>query len=199
MEKRIRSITLDDAKAVADIYAPFVSDNATSFEVVPPDASEMQRRIKQIIAAYPWLVFEGDRAVLGFAYGSTHHQRHAYQWSADVSVYIHASARNRGVGRALYTALFDILRRQGFFNAYAGITMPNVASVRLHESLGFSRVGVYSRVGFKFGSWHDVLWLHLRLIEEPVPLHDPFSTEGLFQDKQVIAFLHDCAQAVHLD
>ena len=199
MEKKIRSITLTDAKAVADIYAPFVSDNATSFEVVPPDASEIERRIKQIIPAYPWLIFEGGGGVLGFAYGSAHRQRHAYQWSADVSVYIHERARNRHVGRALYAALFDILRRQGFFNAYAGITLPNIGSVRLHESLGFSRVGVYTRVGFKFGSWHDVLWLHLRLSEEPVPLHDPLSTERLFQDKQVLAFLHNCAQTVHLD
>src|SRR5262249_55630734 len=148
-EKRIRSIEPDDAAAVSEIYAPFVSDTATSFEAVPPDAAEIQKRIKEVTPRFPWLVFEADGRVLGFAYGSQHRIRHAYLWSADVSVYIHERARNRRVGRALYTALLEILRRQGFFNAYAGITLPNPGSVRLHESMGFTQVGVYSRVGFK--------------------------------------------------
>jgi phosphinothricin acetyltransferase len=196
MEKRIRRVTLDDARAVSEIYAPFVSDAATSFETVPPDAAEIQRRIKDKTPRYPWLVFEADGVVLGYAYGSEHRPRQAYQWSADVSVYTHERARKRGVGRALYTALLDLLRRQGYFNAYAGITLPNPGSVHLHESMGFTPVGVYSRVGFKLGRWHDVLWLHLRLSEEPAPLGEPTSTENLFRDSEVISKLHECAKSV---
>ena len=198
MEKRIRSITLGDAQTVSDIYAPFVTNAATSFEAVPPDAVEIQKRIREVSAKYPWLVFEGDGSVLGFAYASQHRTRHAYQWSVDVSVYIHEHARNQGVGRALYTALFALLRRQGYFNAYAGITLPNPGSVRLHESMGFTSVGVYSRVGFKFGRWHDVLWLQLRLSEDTTAPKEPSSSEGLFQNSEVISLLDACAGSVKL-
>jgi phosphinothricin acetyltransferase len=198
MGKRIRSITLDDARAVSEIYAPFVSDAATSFETVPPDTAEIQRRIKDRTPKYPWLVFEADGIVLGYAYGSQHRTRQAYQWSADVSVYTHERARKRGVGRALYTVLLDLLRRQGYFNAYAGITLPNPGSVRLHESMGFTPVGVYSRVGFKLGRWHDVLWLQLRLSEEPLPLCEPGPPEHLFDDWEVTALLDKCAGSVSL-
>lgn len=198
MQKRIRSITAADAQAVADIYSPFVSDAATSFELVPPDAAEIQKRIRDLTPKFPWLVFEGDSRVLGYAYASTHRTRQAYQWSADVSVYIHPTVRNKGVGRALYTALFDLLRRQGYFNAYAGITLPNPGSVRLHESMGFTPVGVYTRVGFKFDRWHDVLWLQLRLLENSFPQHEPASTEGLFADSQLLKLLDICVQKVNL-
>jgi phosphinothricin acetyltransferase len=194
MEKKIRSIAPGDAQAVAGIYAPFVSDSATSFEAVAPDAAEIRKRIAERTPRYPWLVFEAGGNVLGFAYASQHRSRHAYQWSTDVSVYIDESARNQRVGRALYTALFELLRRQGYFNAYAGITLPNPGSVRLHESMGFSMVGVYSRVGFKFGRWHDVVWLQLRLSEKPEPAAEPSSPEKLLNDPAVLAFLTDCAQ-----
>ena len=135
---------------------------------------------------------------MGYAYASTHRTRQAYQWSTDVSVYIHERARKRGVGGALYTALFEVLRRQGFFNAYAGITLPNAGSVQLHESMGFTRVGLYSRAGFKFGRWHDVLWLELRLSEEPEPKVEPISTQDLLADPEVLAVFRACAENVKL-
>jgi phosphinothricin acetyltransferase len=196
MEKKIRSIAPGDAQAVAEIYAPFVLNSATSFEAVAPDAAEIRKRIAELTPRHPWLVFEAGGHVLGYAYASQHRSRQAYQWSTDVSVYIHESARNQRVGRALYTALFDLLRRQGYFNAYAGITLPNPGSVRLHESMGFTNVGVYSRVGFKFGRWHDVAWLQLRLLEEPSPTAAPLSSENLFNDPAVLSFLANCAESV---
>jgi phosphinothricin acetyltransferase len=104
----------------------------------------------------PWLAFDSDGAVLGFAYASPHRARAAYRWSVDSSVYVRSGTRHRGIAKALYGALFELLRRQGYVNVYAGITLPNPASVRLHESTGFSLVGTYARVGFKFGRWHDV-------------------------------------------
>jgi len=131
METRIRSVAVSDAEAVREIYAPFVSDVATSFEVVVPDLNEVERRIQMQRDRYPWLVFEKDAKVLGYAYASAHRSRPAYQWCVEVSVYVDPQAHRRGVGRALYEALFELLRRQGFVNAYAGITLPNPASMGL--------------------------------------------------------------------
>jgi len=161
----IRLARSDDAAQVADIYAPFVTGSATSFEYSPPDAAEMAARIASALAHAPFLVQEAGRDVMGFAYASKHRERAAYQWSVDVSVYIHERARRRGVGRALYTSLFALLRLQGFYTAHAGISLPNPASVGLHESLGFEPVGVYRAVGFKRGGWHDVGWWQLPLRE----------------------------------
>jgi L-amino acid N-acyltransferase YncA len=190
MASRIRSIELTDAPAIARIYAPYVSDHAISFELVPPDTAEMERRINGVITQYPWLVFEEDGEVIGYAYAAAHNPRFAYQWSVNVSVYLDARAHRRGIGRALYTALFDLLRRQRFVNAYAGITLPNAASVGLHQAMGFVTVAVYPRVGFKFGRWHDTTWLHLRLVEEDgPPAGDPLPVADLWRDPAVAKML----------
>jgi L-amino acid N-acyltransferase YncA len=173
MNKRIRKIELSDVEAVRNIYAPFITERSTSFEMEVPSVTAMQERIQGICEQYPWLVFEEDGKVLGYAYGCSHRPRKAYQWSAEVSVYLDEAARGRGVGRALYLALFDILRLQGYANAFAGITLPNPASVGLHEALGFQHIGVFSKTGYKFGQWHDVAWLELRLQEIAPPVPDP--------------------------
>jgi phosphinothricin acetyltransferase len=159
----IRLARAHDAAPVAAIYAPFVTGTATSFEYSPPDAAEMAARIASTLVYAPYLVQEIEGEVLGFAYASKHRERAAYQWSVDVSVYVHERARRKGVGRALYTSLFALLRLQGFYTAHAGITLPNPASVGLHEALGFRPVGVYQSVGFKRGGWHDVGWWQLPL------------------------------------
>jgi L-amino acid N-acyltransferase YncA len=155
-----------DAEQIAAIYAPNVTDTIISFEFEPPTAEEMRRRIELTLQRYPWLVCErqGGR-VLGYAYAGAHGSRAAYQWSVDVSVYVHEEARRRGVGRALYASLIAALELQGFYNAYAGATLPNPASVGLHEAVGFRRVGVYRGVGYKLGAWHDVGWWQLALRE----------------------------------
>lgn len=137
----IRLATKDDAEQVAAIYAPFVTSSAVSFEIVPPTPDEMSRRIRETVPTHPWLVCERKGLVLGYAYASGHRARAAYKWSVDVSAYIHEHARRSGVGTALYTSLFSVLVLQGFYNAYAGITLPNPASVALHEFLGFQIVG----------------------------------------------------------
>jgi phosphinothricin acetyltransferase len=199
MEKVIRKIDLSDAPAVRDIYAPFVSDSATSFEAVPPDAAEIEDRIRKVGSQYPWLVFEGDGRVLGYAYASQHRARFAYRWCVDVSVYVHADVRNCRIGTALYGALFNFVRQQGYFNAYAGITLPNPGSVRLHESLGFTPIGVYSRTGFKFGKWHDVAWLQLRLREDPIPSEDLVLADDVFRDENVMRMFERHAKTAKLD
>ena len=154
----VRLATPADAAAVAAIYAPVVRDTATSFETDPPDAAEFVRRMEATLPARPWLVAEVDGRVAGYAYAGPHRARAAYGWSVEPSVYVDAGARGRGVGRALYGALLAVLRAQGFANAYAGVTLPNEASVGLHRAFGFEDVAVYRRVGYKMGRWHDVWW-----------------------------------------
>jgi phosphinothricin acetyltransferase len=142
-----------------------VTGTVISFETEPPPADEMRRRIEATLERYPWLVCEHQGRVLGYAYAGAHGSRAAYKWSVDVSVYVHGEARRTGVGQALYASLFAALNLQGFYNAYAGATLPNPASVGLHESVGFRLVGVYRGVGYKLGAWHDVGWWHLPLRE----------------------------------
>jgi L-amino acid N-acyltransferase YncA len=152
-----------DAAPCAAIYAPFVADTAVSLEEQPPTAVEMSRRITATSERYPWLVAEIDGGVAGYAYASAHRDRAAYRWAADVAVYVDERARRRGVGRALYEALLALLTQQGVQTACAGVTLPNDASVGLHEALGFRPVGVYRRIGYKRGAWRDVGWWQLEL------------------------------------
>jgi L-amino acid N-acyltransferase YncA len=165
-----------DAAGCAAIYAPHVEASATSFEAEPPSAEEMGARIARIGATHPWLVAERDGAVAGFAYACEHRSRAAYRWAVDVSVYVAEDDRNQGLGRELYEELFERLRAQRFRVACAGVTLPNEASVALHEGLGFVPVGVYRRIGWKAGAWRDVGWWQLDLSpdaedppEEPLP------------------------------
>ena len=160
----IRSAVPDrDAAACAAIYAPHAADGTASFEEVAPGAAEMADRIRRVQVAHPWLVEEDDGEVTGYAYASPHNPRPAYRWSVDVAVYVHPDHHRRGVGRRLYDELFARLRRQGFRRVCAIIVLPNPGSIGLHEALGFSRVGVFERVGWKHGAWRDVGWWQLDL------------------------------------
>ncbi len=155
---RIRMATVDDAAEIREIYAPHVLDAPTSFEQTPPTDGEVSERIRTTTTAHPWLVCERDGDVVGYAYAGRHRSREAYQWSADVSVYVRDDWQRRGVARGLYESLFAALTVQGYYNLYAGIALPNAASVGFHESMGFESVGVYRNVGYKHGEWRDVGW-----------------------------------------
>lgn len=159
----LRLARTDDAAQIAGIYAPLVHDTAITFEVDAPDAAEIAQRIADTSLRFPWLVVERDDRVHGFAYAGMHRKRAAYRWSADVSVYVARDARRAGVGRGLYTTLLELLAAQGYANAFAGIALPNDASIGLHEAFGFTPVGVYRSVGYKHGSWWDVGWWQRRL------------------------------------
>lgn len=154
----IEVATPRDAEAVAAIYAPIVAETAISFETEPPSALEMRRRITRSIQSFPWLVCRRGDDILGYAYAHAFAGRAAYTWSVETSVYVATDARRLGIGRSLYSALLPILADQGFHKAFAGIALPNPASVALHESVGFTPVGVYLGVGWKLGSWRDVGW-----------------------------------------
>lgn len=166
----LRVAEAGDAVAIAAIYAPIVRDTAISFETEPPTPEAMAARIEATLPTHPWLVAVRDGAVVGYAYGSEHASRAAYRWSANVSAYLDETARGQGVGRRLYGALLPMLRAQGFRSAFAGIALPNAASVGLHEAVGFAPLGVYREVGFKHGQWRDVGYWGLSLAEgEGVP------------------------------
>jgi phosphinothricin acetyltransferase len=153
---RVRIATLADAASVAAIYAPIVEQTAISFELSPPSTDEIAERMRATLAAYPWLVLEQDGEAAGYAYGGQLRARAAYRWSVETTVYVGSEHRRRGVATSLYRALLAALKAQGFVSAYGGITLPNPASVGLHEALGFRCVGVFPAVGYKLGAWHDV-------------------------------------------
>jgi L-amino acid N-acyltransferase YncA len=156
---RLRLASAEDAAAIASIYAPYVTDSAVSFETDPPGEAEVRARIEAAGPLYPWLVAcDGDR-LLGYAYAGAFRARRAYRFTVETTVYLHPSAQGRGVGRALSSAMLPVLEAQGFTQAIAAITLPNDASVGLHEKLGFARAGTYREVGYKLGRWRSVgLW-----------------------------------------
>ena len=168
---------------LASIYGHYVATTPISFEATPPTASEMVRRLTAVKPHAPWLVCERAGSVCGYAYLSKHHERAAYAWSVDSAVYVANEQRGRGVGRALYTALFALAELQGFYAVHAGISLPNTASVGLHEAFGFRRIATYPKVGFKLGAWHDVGWWQLELrarVGEPAAPKSPDTVSGLF-------------------
>ena len=178
---RIRLANAGDAGGVLAVYAPVVEETAISFELVVPSVDEMAARIAERWPAHPWLVAEEQGTVVGYAYAGRFSGRAAYDWSVEVSVYIAAAARGRRVGRGLYTALFAVLAAQGYRQAMAGATLPNAASVGLHESMGFTPVGVYRAVGWKHGTWHDVGWWQRPLVDDDEPPTGPIPLDELSQ------------------
>lgn len=164
----IRQVEDKDITGILEIYNPIILNSPITYEEVPLTQSEMKERIQKYIKNYPWLVaVNSEGVVAGYAYGSQHRERSAYRWCVDVSAYVQEAFRGQKIGTRLYTELFGILARQNYIQAFAGINLPNDASVRLHESLGFKKIGVYTRVGFKCGQWHDAGWWQKELTPPP--------------------------------
>ena len=157
---RIRAATPEDAASIADIYAPYVTASAVSFEAEPPGPDEIRGRMAAGADLYPWLAAEEEGGGLaGYAYAAAFRTRIAYRFTVETTIYLRAEAQGRGLGRLLYAPLLALLERQGFTQAIAAIALPNDASVRLHERLGFRHAGTYAQVGRKLGTWWDVgLW-----------------------------------------
>jgi L-amino acid N-acyltransferase YncA len=165
----VREASEDDAPACAVIYAPYVRETAISFEDEPPTPAQMAERITAATCTHAWIVHEDNGRVVGYAYGGPHQERAAYRFSCEVSVYVEQDRLRTGSGRALYEALFERLATRGYRMAVAGMTLPNEASAGLHQAMGFEPVGIYHRIGWKFGAWHDVAWMQRALGIE----HDP--------------------------
>jgi L-amino acid N-acyltransferase YncA len=174
-ERALRPATEEDAAQIGAIYAPFVRNTHASFELEPPDETEMRRRIRETLKTHPWIVCARGGEVLGYAYATPYRTRAAYSWGTETTVYVKEGARRSGLGRLLYGTLLALLRLQGYRMVYAAISLPNPGSVGLHEALGFEPIGVYHAAGFKHGAWHDVGWWQLQIgpldpaPEAPIP------------------------------
>lgn len=175
----LRFVSLRDTEELVAIYAPIVESTAISFEQVAPDAAEMRARIGTHPANKPWIVAEIDGAVAGYAYASNFRGRWAYRFSTEVTVYVAERARGAGVGRALYRALMRLLASQGYRRAFAGISLPNDASIALHRAAGFTDAGVVHAAGQKFGRWHDVGFYECALGPLDEPEGDPLDVTAL--------------------
>ena len=168
----IRIATDADASSILDIYAPYIANTSYTFETEVPSVDSFKERINSYLQNWPWLVCDINGVIAGYAYAGRHRERIAYQWSVESSVYIHDNYQREGVGKALYTALIQILKLQGYRNLYAVINLPNDKSVAFHEKLGFKYFATYKNVGYKLGKWKDVGWWLLQLNEyshEPSP------------------------------
>lgn len=162
----IRKATTADAQALLNIYAPYVAQTAITFEYEVPSPEEFSRRISRIGSRYPYILAEEDGRIAGYAYASQFHERAAYQWSVETSIYIDTAQRHHGLGRMLYSELERLLRAQGITNMNACITwLPHpdphlpTDSVPFHEAMGFSRCAHFHRCGYKFNHWYDVVWM----------------------------------------
>lgn len=150
-----------DSGDILAIYAPYIEKTSFTFETDVPSPEAFAERISSYLESWPWLVCEVDGVIAGYAYAARYRERVAYQWSVESSVYIHDDHQRKGIARILYSALFKILKRQGFRNVYAVINLPNEKSVAFHESLGFSYFATYEQVGYKLGQWKNVGWWRL--------------------------------------
>lgn len=159
----IRDATVDDAKALLAIYAPVVEKTVVSFEVEVPTLATFIERINTISQKYCWLVATVNNQPVGYVYASSHRAREAYRYAVETAIYIHQNFQQAGIAKMLYQSLFNRLEKYPYYNAYAGITMPNEASIKLHQSLGFKSIGVFPDVGYKFGQWHSTSWWHRKI------------------------------------
>lgn len=187
---KLRIANINDADQIVEIYAPYVLNTDISFETVVPSIEEMQRRIGSVLATNPWIVLEVDGYILGYAYASKHRERAAYRWAVDISIYVKQECRGRGIGKVLYSALISLLKLQGYHNVYAGICLPNEASVGIHESFGFRKMAHYTKVGYKSGQWHDTGWWELSLKEHDAEPAEPLPYSAI-SENEILSVLSD--------
>lgn len=162
----IRSVKIEDAADLVAIYAPYVEGTAITFETEVPTVADFAGRIEKTLEKFPYLVAEEDGRVVGYAYASTYKDRAAYDWTVELSVYVAQEARGKGIGSLLYDALEEDLTARGFKNFLACIALPNPASLALHEKRGYEQVAHFKKVGYKFDTWHDIVWLQKSLVGE---------------------------------
>lgn len=187
---KIRFATENDALGILDVYSPYVSFSSVTFECEVPRPFEMQRRINTVTNKYPWLVCEKDGVIAGFAYAQDFFVREAYSWDAELSVYIREDFQRCNIASALYFALLEILKTQGFCAAFAKITMPNDKSISFHSAFGFSEAGHLTHAGYKLGEWHDVKILEKLLIEDySCPPKDIVPITQINKDLTAILFM----------
>ncbi|CYU94299.1 GNAT family N-acetyltransferase [Streptococcus suis] len=162
----IRSAQIEDAADLVAIYAPYVETTAITFETEVPTVADFVSRIEKTLVKFPYLVAVEDGKIIGYAYASTYYARAAYDWTVELSVYVSSEARGKGIGSLLYAALEEELTARGFKNFLACIALPNPASLALHKKRGYEQVAHFKNVGYKFDTWHDIVWLQKSLVGE---------------------------------
>lgn len=163
MSEGIRLATLEDAPSIYAIYEPYILNTSITFEYDPVPLDVFQKRLEKVLQQFPWLVYEREGRILGYAYCSLFKERAAFAWDCECSVYIDEKAHRQGIASALYTKLFELIEKQGYYNIYALITYHHESSMELHKKFGFTEVGVYEKTGYKMGQWWDLLVMEKRL------------------------------------
>lgn len=193
----IRLITPADAEAALAVYAPYVLHTANTFEYEIPSVDDFRTKIEKITAQYPWLVCECDGEIVGYAYGSTHRERAAYQWSPESTVYISDKHHRKGIARILYNTLFALLQQQGYINVFASVLVTNVNSVEFHRAYGFEEIGLFKNIGYKLGEWHTNLWFQYTLQEHIIDPPVPIPITKLLNDEELKITINKSAELLN--
>lgn len=167
MSFSFRLARLEDAEGILKVYAPYILHTPITFEYEVPTLEEFTMRIQDIATCYPYLVCESEGDIVGYAYAHRHQERAAYQWNAEISIYLQEKYTHLGLGRMLCAALIDLLKLQGIRNVYSCVTIPNPKSERLHHGMGFQLEGIFRNAGYKCGRWHDVAWFEKSISDYP--------------------------------
>lgn len=154
-----------DAAALLAIYRPYIEKTAITFETEAPSVQDYEARIRAIAAQFPYLVLERDGEIIGYAYAHRQAERAAFDWNAELSIYMKEGFTGCGAGRPLYALLEELLGMQGYVNFFGVITGDNAVSIALHERMGYRKIAVHEKTGWKFGRWHDTVWMHKRVVE----------------------------------
>lgn len=182
----IRLAQPTDVPQILDIYAPYVRDTAISFEYTVPTLEEFSQRFSGITAWFPWLVWEEDGRLLGYAYGSLPFERAAYQWCAEASIYLRPEAQGKGIGKALYHVLEALLTRQGYRKVYTIITTANAPSIAFHEAVGYRHTATMPDCGFKLGAWYGTVWMEKILDSTDIPENPPVSINSIVDIDRIL-------------
>lgn len=182
-DKFFRLVKEEDAEEILSVYKPYIDNTAITFECESPTLEEFTLRIQEISKDYPYIICEENDKIIGYAYAHRQMERAAYQWNAELSVYIDGSHIREGLGKAMYRALIDILKLQKVKNVYGGVTSPNPNSEKLHEHFGFSNLGTYHQTGFKCGAWHDVTWFEKTIGEYSDNPEPPISIKDISNEE----------------
>lgn len=178
----LQLIKEEDISEVLEIYAPYVQNTPITFECDIPSLENFSDRVHHYTEQYPWIVAKDHGKIVGYAYASTYRSREAYQWCCELSVYLRPQAQGMDLGRTLYSALMDLLTLQGYYTVYGVITLPNEASLALHNQLDFSMDGIQENCGFKLGSWHNTAIMSKTLRDFEPPVSGPKSIHELSTD-----------------
>lgn len=178
----IRMATKDDIPAILEIYTPYILNTAYTFEYTVPTLAAFTARFEAITAQFPWLVWEENGKVLGYAYGSAPFERAAYQWCGEVSIYLAPEIQGRGIGRKLYTVLEEIMWQQGYRVIFSLITSENEASIRFHERMGYTFSFECKNCGLKFGRWLGVIWMEKRKDSVEIPSAPPLPWRSIVEN-----------------